>query len=68
MAQPQELKVMLTKDPILRAMRARGIPVTRENYLALADPEADPDDYPAEMEAELPRELRHGFQDDEEDE
>jgi hypothetical protein len=47
-------------------MKSRGIPLTRENYLALADPEADPNDYPAEMEAELPRELRLGYQEDEE--
>jgi hypothetical protein len=48
-------------DPILRALKAHGLPITRKGYLALADPGADPDNYPAELELELPVELRASF-------
>jgi hypothetical protein len=39
-------------------MMARGIPVTRENYLDLNFPEGIPDDYGAEHEASLPSYLQ----------
>jgi len=39
-------------------MRSRGIPLTLENYLALAFPEGTPDPMPAELEATIPLELR----------
>jgi hypothetical protein len=46
-------------DTVLEVMKQEGIPLTRENYLAMAYP--TPEDVPewsAELEAELPRELR----------
>ena len=55
---PEASQPQAGADPILQAMRYRGIPVTRENYLGMAHPEANPEDYPAELEAELPEELR----------
>jgi hypothetical protein len=48
-------------DPILQALQAHGIPITRRSYIALMDPGADPDSYPAELELELPVELRASF-------
>jgi hypothetical protein len=48
-------------DPILQALKAHGIPVTRRNYIALMDPGADPDNLHPELELELPVELRASF-------
>jgi len=55
---PGALKPRPGHDPILAEMKSRGIPVTRENYIAMAHPGADPTDYPVELEMELPVELR----------
>jgi hypothetical protein len=48
----------LERDPLLGFMRARGIPLTRENYLDLAYPDGLPDPWTAELEGQLPIELR----------
>lgn len=48
------------QNPILETLRARGIPLTRENYLAAAHPDAE-EPYPAELELEVPAELRRGW-------
>ena len=47
------------KDPILKALQTMGLPVTRENYLALMDPMLDPDEpLDAEIEGSLPLDLQ----------
>ena len=61
MADPQGQGHEPPTDPILRALKAHGLPITRKSYIALADPGADPDTYPAELELELPVELRASF-------
>ena len=45
------------KDPILEALEALSLPLTRENYLALSYPEEVPE-ITAEMEAELPEQIQ----------
>lgn len=47
-------------DIVLEFMKQEGIPLTRENYLAIAypTPEDVPDPWTAELEMDLPRELR----------
>lgn len=52
-------------DPILEILRARGIPLSRENYLAVAHPDAE-EPYPAELEMGVPEEVRRGWQPPEE--
>lgn len=48
------------QNPILEILRAKGIPLTRENYLQVAHPDAE-EPYPAELELEVPEELRRGW-------
>ena len=57
------LKVSKTppgSDIVLEVMKQEGIPLTRENYLAMAypTPEDVPDPWTPELEMELPAELR----------
>ena len=45
--------------PLLEQMKLEGVPLTRENYLALDHPGEDPDEpLDPELEAELPRQFR----------
>jgi hypothetical protein len=52
---PESYRVL---DPVIAHMRIESIPLTRENYLALAYPDGLPAPWTAELEAELPEELR----------
>ena len=45
-------------DHVLDYMKARGLPLTRETYLALNFPEGAPEPLPQELEQLLPLELR----------
>jgi len=45
-------------DPLLELMKQQQIPLTRQNYLALAYPEGVPEPWPAELEETLPQEIR----------
>lgn len=44
-------------DHVLDYMKALGLPLTRENYLALNFPEGAPDPLPQELEQLMPRDL-----------
>jgi hypothetical protein len=50
-----ESKIPPGQDPLLLAMKERGIPLTRANYLKMADLQ---EPLPAELEAELPIEIK----------
>jgi hypothetical protein len=56
----KESPVLESKEPdyVLQQLKNSNIPVTRENYLALAYPEGLPEDWGAEGEAGLPEEIR----------
>lgn len=54
---PEESISQPGRDPVLDLMRQRGIPLTRENYLALSRPDAEGPLSPEE-EMELPEEFR----------
>lgn len=45
-------------SPTLDYMRAKGIPITRKNFLELNFPDGVPDPMPAELEQEFPEEVR----------
>ena len=45
------------KDPIVEALEALSLPLTRENYLALSYPDELPE-ITAELEESLPEEIR----------
>ena len=47
-------------SPILDYMKARQLPLTRENYVALNWPEGAPSPLPAELEQEMPAQFRTG--------
>jgi hypothetical protein len=47
-----------TEDIMVRFLKERGIPVTRENYLGVMYLSQPPDEPGAEVEAELPEELQ----------
>ena len=54
-----ELDWLELKDPIIVELKRFGWAITRENYLAIDDPEADPEEMlHAEHEASLPRALQ----------
>jgi hypothetical protein len=44
--------------PVVEHMQRRGIPVTRENFIALNWPGGKPDPWEADHEADLPDELQ----------
>lgn len=48
-------------EPILPALKRLGLPLTRENYLALAYPSGLPEEWTQELENELPKEIRHDY-------
>ena len=54
----QESKIPPGQDPLLEAMKAQRIPLTRQNYLELAYPDENPDEFPAELESELPEQFQ----------
>lgn len=45
------------KDPIIEALKALNLPLTRQNYLDLSYPDGMPESS-AELEASLPEEIR----------
>jgi hypothetical protein len=53
-----ESKTPPGSNPLLEAMKQRGIPLTKEAYLKMAYPEGVPDPLPPEVEADLPDSLR----------
>jgi hypothetical protein len=57
---PNEMaQLFLDADPMVQFMRLKGIPVTRENYIALGWCSQDlPERWTAEYEANLPSLLR----------
>jgi hypothetical protein len=57
-----------TPDPLVLTLRRHGLPVTRENYLALAYPTGLPEPWTAELEAELPPDLQEPLELSEEEE
>jgi hypothetical protein len=44
----------MSLDPLIAFCAARGLPLDREIYIALAYPQGKPDPWTAEHEAELP--------------
>jgi hypothetical protein len=55
---PAALQRDLRSDFVLRMMVERGVPLTRENYLAFAYPGNLPDPWTVEHELEMPEILR----------
>jgi len=51
-------------DIVLDKMKQENIPLTRENYLALAYLGNPPEELGAEEEAELPEEIQNGESED----
>lgn len=46
-------------DCVLAWMKKEGVPLTRENYLAMAYLGCPPDEIGGEIEAEIPWEIKH---------
>jgi hypothetical protein len=56
-AQEESLRLS-GNDPVVERLKARGLPVTRTNYLKLAYPEGAPEPLPAEELAMMEEALR----------
>ena len=49
----------MTDDMVLKLMKERGIPLTREAYLQIAYLGCPPEEIGGEIEAEIPWEIKH---------
>lgn len=50
--------VKQSDDAVVKLLAKSNVPVTRENYIALAYPDGPPEDWSQELEAQLPPQLQ----------